>query len=182
MRESKDSKKAKTTSPVNIVVTNKAKNLRIKQKKGQTSKAIDSDLVASTISDIENPTRTLKYTFALINKLAREGSHKITEYLPEEPIKSNKLYRKYVISSTESFGGTKAFRALIQNGYFDQPKSLKDTVGYASEAFGRSYIPSDFGQVVKDLLKDGVIDLCTGPDAGVKYYIAVNPVKDKWQL
>ncbi len=182
MWESKDSKKTKTTSPVNIVVTNKAKNLRIKQKKGQTSKAIDSDLVASTISDIENPTRTLKYSFALINKLAKEGSHDITDYLPAEPIRSNKLYRKYVISSTESFGGTKAFRALIQNGYFSQLRSLKDTVNYASEVFGRSYIASDFGQVIKDLLKDRVISLIIDPGADVKYYIAINFVKDRWKL
>lgn len=175
-------KSAKKLTLTEREIINRAKNERTKDNKGRVSTAINLLLSESTFNNIENPFKTDKYSFGLINKLAREGNQKIVDYLPSLPIRSNALYPKYVISSTESFGGTKALRALIQNDYFDQPRSLKEIVTYASEIFGRTYITSDFGQVVKDLLKEGIINICSGPDAGTKYYIVSNPIKDRWQL
>lgn len=61
----------------------------------------------------------------------------------------------------------KAFRALIENGYLNEARSLKEITEYASAVFGRDYISSDFGQVLKDTLIEGVIIHVPGEVAGV---------------
>lgn len=179
MEDKDSSKKPKRVTKAHLATINRGKNLR---PFGKVTTAIKNNINESTIEGIEHQYSNRKYTFDLINKLSRGNNQGIIDYLPSKPFRSNKIYDKITISSVESFGGTRALRALIQNDFFSDSKTLTEIKNYAAAIFCRTYRSADFSQEIKNLLESNILLQGDGKEFPANTFILAEGAIIDWEL